>query len=581
MKRKIIILCLALVIFSLVKGIPYGLAEDYTQIFHITKEASGAVSDYDATKIFTIPEEPLTFITNVNWQADVGKRRLSLQAAPYFKIFIIDNKGLSREEVSVSEGKKQSGTINLQPGQFCKFQLYAGKYKGLFGSKNAAEVAASCTYQTLRVTAIELNTIGSFKLAVAGPQGYKWLWTTPEQKNVPGNEIEASFKPGNVGISVSDEGLKYPFTFNLRVPEVVELNPVISGTNGYEQFPVKVTANVINHYHSTSVCSWESGVGTKLQEGFSFEHTYQKAGVYNLKLKLKNSLGVTVDKNWTVTVNPFKITVDPSIYPKEGAMPLKVRFQAKAKIYGSPSKVKYLWDFGDGTTATEESGEHQYQNAGEYKITLTTKDEFHPNLDLQPWSEVITVTKPVLSLGIRASGQSGTIPYQVQFSSNLKIEGGPTEVEYLWDFDDNTTTTLANPNHTFSEPGRYKVILTVWDRKNDTEVSKMVTVDTLPPLVTSRSTLTPLSGNAPLTVRGEAVPEISGYPTKLVYQWYIDDRPVNSGKSLQYTFASPGTYTVILRISDDLPGHSARACHTWQVMVGGQNNHATPPAGKP
>ncbi len=577
MKRKILVLCLSIIFFCLGVGTPYGMAEDYSQTFQITKEASGKVSDFDETKTFTVPEEPLTFTADVKWQAEVENRRLNLKKAPYFKIFIVDSKGISREEVSISEGEKKSGTIHLRPGQFCKFQLYAGQFKSIVGTKHAAEVKASCNYQTLKVTANELNTTGAFKMAVAGPEGRKWAWTLPDGKEIAGDVVEAQFKPGNAEISVTDEALQSSIAFKLNVPEAVELNPIISEISGYQEFPVKVSANLKNHYQSTSICTWESGDGKPIQNGVSFDHVYKKPGVYTLKLKVKNSFGPMIDKNWTITVKPFKITIDPYIDPRIGAMPLEVRFNAKAKVYGQPSKLKYLWDFGDGTTATEDSGEHRYQKAGEYIITITAIDEYHPELKLEPWSEVITVTKPKLTLDVKASRRSGTIPCQVQFDSNLKVEGGPTEIEYLWDFDNGTTSTLMNPKHTFSEPGRYKVLLTVRDRINDNEVSGLVTVDVLPPLVTSRSTLTPLSGNAPLAVQGEAVPDISGYPTKLDYQWYIDDRSVYNGKSFRYTFTKPGTYTVILRISDDLPGHSARASHTWQVRVEGQNQGPNKP----
>ncbi len=571
MKRIALVLCLLTVIFCWAKETPYGMAEDYSQTFHITKEASGKVSDYDQTQTFTIPEEPLTFTADVKWQAEVENRHLSVKKAPYFKIFVVDSKGISRQEVSLEEGDKKSGTIRLGPGQFCKFQLYTGQFKSIIGTKHAAEVKASCNYQTLRVTASELTTVGAFKMTVAGPEGCQWIWNLPGGREVPGNMIEASFKPGDIGISVADEGLKHTLAFKMKVPEALELNPVISAISGYEEFPVTIAANIKNHYRSTSICSWDSGDGEPVPNGVNFEHVYKRAGVYNLKLRVENSLGPTIDKNWTITVNPFAITTKPYISPVTGVMPLEVYYNTNAKVYGGPSKLNIRWDFGDGTTSAENSGKHEYRFAGDYLITLTVTDEYHPALLIEPWSELITVTKPRLNLKIKASKPSGTIPCQVQFESNLKVEGGPTEIEYLWDFDDGATSTLTSPKHTFSEPGRYKVILTVRDRLNDTEVSELVTVDVLPPLVTSRSTLTPLMGNAPLAVQGEAVPEISGSPTKLDYEWYIDDRLVHKGKSLRHTFANPGIYTVILRISDDLPGHSARASHTWQVRVEGPN----------
>ncbi|NLW48597.1 MAG: PKD domain-containing protein [Firmicutes bacterium] len=565
--KKTIILGLFLLLLSQTVVIQYGMASGYTQVFYCTKDASAKVEEYNETKTFTIPEEPLTFTTNINWRAEVDERHLVENEKPYCKIFIVDRNGVSREEVKVGEGKKQSGTIRLQPGQFCKFTLYSGKYKSVIGTKHAAEVKASCNYQTLQVTAMELATAGVFKLSVAGPEGYNWIWTIPGLSEISGNTIQSTFKPGDTRITVADEGLKHALNFKLPIPEVVELDPIISGTNGYEEFMVKVTTKLENHYQSTSECTWDPGDGSPIMNGVNYEHTYKKTGAYQLKLKVKNSLGPIIEKSWNITVKPFKITIEPYINPDKGVMPLKVRYESKSKVYGQPFKLKYFWDFGDGATSTTESGEHLYVKPGEYRITLSLMDELHPELKPLSWSGMITVSKPVLTLAPSAKQQSGTIPFQVQFNPNLKIEGSPTKIEYLWDFGDGTTSIEKAPKHTFSEPGRYKVNLTVYDRLNETEVSELIAIDALPPLLTSKSNLSPLSGSMPLIVEGKAIPEISGYPTKLVYNWYVNDKLVYTGENFKYTFKTPGAYTVILRIRDDLPGHIAQASHTWNVIV--------------
>ena len=53
-------------------------------------------------------------------------------------------------------------------------------------------------------------------------------------------------------------------------------------------------------------------------------------------------------------------------YPIVGAPPLKVRFQN----FSASQPVRFLWDFGDGTTSVEKSPQHIYQNEGVYTVTL-------------------------------------------------------------------------------------------------------------------------------------------------------------------------------------------------------------------
>ena len=37
--------------------------------------------------------------------------------------------------------------------------------------------------------------------------------------------------------------------------------------------------------------------------------------------------------------------------------------------------VSYLWSFGDGSTSTEESPQHNYERSGKYTWTLQTTDD--------------------------------------------------------------------------------------------------------------------------------------------------------------------------------------------------------------
>lgn len=53
-------------------------------------------------------------------------------------------------------------------------------------------------------------------------------------------------------------------------------------------------------------------------------------------------------------------------YPIKGAPPLKVRFQN----FSTGPLIRYLWDFGDGTTSVEKSPVHIYQAEGIYTVKL-------------------------------------------------------------------------------------------------------------------------------------------------------------------------------------------------------------------
>ena len=75
-----------------------------------------------------------------------------------------------------------------------------------------------------------------------------------------------------------------------------------------------------------------------------------------------------------------------------------------------------------------------------------------------------------------ANPTSGTVPLTVQFtgSNSSDPENGP--LTYHWDFGDNSSSTLADPSHTYATPGTYSVILTVTDDASNSSTA-FVTID--------------------------------------------------------------------------------------------------------
>lgn len=53
-------------------------------------------------------------------------------------------------------------------------------------------------------------------------------------------------------------------------------------------------------------------------------------------------------------------------YPRSGRMPLTVNFQSLC----NNNVEKYLWDFGDGVSVSEENPVHEYRNEGYYSVSL-------------------------------------------------------------------------------------------------------------------------------------------------------------------------------------------------------------------
>ena len=67
-----------------------------------------------------------------------------------------------------------------------------------------------------------------------------------------------------------------------------------------------------------------------------------------------------------------------------------------------------------------------------------------------------------------ANPTQGPTPLVVNFSSAGSSDPEGKPLTYSWNFGDNTTSTAANPTHTYNVAGPYQVRLTVSDGVNST-----------------------------------------------------------------------------------------------------------------
>jgi PKD repeat protein len=114
------------------------------------------------------------------------------------------------------------------------------------------------------------------------------------------------------------------------------------------------------------------------------------------------------------------------------------------------------WHFGDGASSTEQSPLHQYQQAGEYMVTLEIEGE-----DCSSATEMYifvgdSIWPPV--------GCEAYYAYETLSETNVQFydlsEGDGIEY-YSWDFGDGATSDEQNPQHEYAASGIYPVFLTI------------------------------------------------------------------------------------------------------------------------
>lgn len=119
----------------------------------------------------------------------------------------------------------------------------------------------------------------------------------------------------------------------------------------------------------------------------------------------------------------------------------------------------WFWDFGDGTSSTEQNPVHTFPDFGEYWVCLTIidsvdncQDELCFKIPVEEPPECMAYFShyPVDSLNLM----------EMQF---MDLSAGTGISEWYWDFGDSSFSVEQNPVHLFQDTGTYQVCLTITD----------------------------------------------------------------------------------------------------------------------
>jgi plastocyanin len=183
-------------------------------------------------------------------------------------------------------------------------------------------------------------------------------------------------------------------------------------------------------------------------------------------LSATNEAGTDIVVKYITVLDPgFDPTVEFVAAPRNGPPGTAVEFFNVSSQLNSYAceQCKYLWDFGDGTSATDEDVSHTYAAEGLYTVSLTIFGLVNEYYGYEYRTEtkvnyinIYPASTSTLNPDFVADRTTGTTPHMVQFSS-LSGEGE----DVVWDFGDGTSSELLNPKHVYKEPGRYTVTCSV------------------------------------------------------------------------------------------------------------------------
>lgn len=182
--------------------------------------------------------------------------------------------------------------------------------------------------------------------------------------------------------------------------------------------------------------------------GDSISHTFTTAGTYTVALFATGICGVDTAYE-TITVYP----VPTAAFINSGSVCSTdtIHFTDQSTVSGQGAS--YLWNFGDGTTASVQNPSHVYQAGGTYTVCLiiTSANGCTDSV----CNQVNIYGAPNVSF----SAQDACINNQpVSFYDSTTINNGQI-ISTLWKFGDGNTSVSANPQHTYANTGMYTVTL--------------------------------------------------------------------------------------------------------------------------
>jgi PKD repeat protein len=201
--------------------------------------------------------------------------------------------------------------------------------------------------------------------------------------------------------------------------------------------------------------TWDFGDGT-VGAGPTASHRYDAEGSYTVTLAVIDDDGIVATSTQTVEVAVSAIGPVASI--AASCTGLVCGFDGSGSFDGDGVIESWVWDLGDGATATGASVSHAYAMAGIYAVSLTaTDDDGLSSTTTRPVKVVVPDVGPVASFSVACTG----LVCWFDGSGSNDVDG--TVTGWTWDFGDEATASDPSVAHTFAGPSAYRVTLSVVD----------------------------------------------------------------------------------------------------------------------
>lgn len=301
---------------------------------------------------------------------------------------------------------------------------------------------------------------------------------------------------------------------------------------------------------------WDFGDATGASTDASPIHVFPDDGAYTVTLTVADAGGATNSISKVISVANVPPTGGLSFTPTDPTLLDMVDFTDTSSDPDG-TIVESSWAFGDGSPVELGAAvRHRYTLVGDYPVTHTVKDDDGATTTV---STVVRVRNlaPWVSYEITTPAEDRTTGRSICFR-DTSTDDENAIASRTWLFAGTTTSTVAEPCHTFAAQGLATVNLTVRDQRGaaaSIEGTFMV-LNGAPVADFTWTPVAPRTGDS--IVFTSAATDPDGPSDITSYLWTFPDATTSTDPTATKSFADNGAMSVSLKVTDSSGHESTR-----------------------
>ncbi|OWY25149.1 PKD domain-containing protein [Sphingobacteriales bacterium UPWRP_1] len=296
------------------------------------------------------------------------------------------------------------------------------------------------------------------------------------------------------------------------------------------------TISLSNNSINATSYLWNFDDGSPTSTEATPVHTYSNPGFYDIQLIASNPLSCNLADTAYVTLTvlpstPLTANFTEIIPP--ACDDLTVQFSAIT----APNITDYVWNFGDGNTATGSTVSHTYASVNNYTVSLIVSNPSGICVLSDTLTKDIALASGNLVTAQLFQPESGCAPFTANFQAQ---DTGANS--YLWQTGDAAGSTVQGQNTTFTytQPGLYNIVLIATDAATCNVTDTAYT--TLEVFAQAAAGFT-----APeIVLLGEPAQFTNTSTNATQFTWDFDDGATSEEQNPVYVFTAIGQYNVCL-----------------------------------